>query len=201
SEALKWENNYKVWYPDPKKAGDPLSRLYEETNTILVENHFDIYRKEEDIQYFAYSDIAIIGAHGSIHEYDQLFRSMSDGDSTRLSSLSLSKLLVGTNIVILFVCSGGRLDQDPFTQSSIGLPFELLNQGCRSVIASSYPLDVRVAIIWLEEFLKNFNEGNTLIKSNYLANQVVATKLNYNPLHSFALNVYGDPLLTLPNKG
>jgi hypothetical protein len=110
-------------------------------------------------------------------------------------------LLVGTNIVILFVCSGGRLDQDPFTQSSIGLPFELLNQGCRSVIASSYPLDVRVAIIWLEEFLKNFNEGNTLIKSNYLANQVVATKLNYNPLHSFALNVYGDPLLTLPNKG
>ncbi|MBK8810452.1 MAG: hypothetical protein IPN69_06910 [Acidobacteria bacterium] len=201
AEALKWENNYKVWFPDPKKAEDPLSRLYDETNSILVENHFDIYRKEEDIQYFAYSDITIIGAHGSIHEYDQLFRSMSDGDSTRLSSLSLSKLLVGTNIVILFVCSGGRIDRDPFTQSSIGLPFELLNQGCRTVIASSYPIDVRVPIIWLEEFLKFFNEGNTVIKSNFLANAAVAQKLNHNPLHSLALNVYGDPLLTLPNKG
>lgn len=87
------------------------------------------------------------------------------------------------------------MDQNPYSESLVGLPYEILNHGVRTVIASPYPIDAGVQSIWLETFLGKFLTGNTVINSNFEANRIVGEKFNFNPVYTLAMNVFGDPLL------
>lgn len=200
SETDEWRNNYKAWIPKIDKNEDALTMLFEQTESMLLANHFSIFTEESDLRQMKQSDIAVIGAHGSVYTSDQLFKAISNEGEIRLTGLQMSKYLSNCKLVILFICSGGRLDSAPYSSASVGLPYEILNQGARSVIASPYPLDVRVPRIWLEAFINELFKGNSVINSNFQANSTVAKAFNYNPVYSLAMNVFGDPLLKIPEQ-
>lgn len=69
---------------------------------------------------------------------------VADERSTRLTARDVAAKLHGSQIVVLFVCSGGRLDPHPYASSTVGLPQLLLDYGCRTVIASPWPIDVKL---------------------------------------------------------
>jgi hypothetical protein len=69
-----------------------------------------------------------------------------------------------------------------------------LDHGCRTVIASPWPVQVTVGAYWLPTFLEAYLQGQTVIEANYLANKNVAARLNPHPMLSLAMNIFGDPL-------
>jgi hypothetical protein len=146
------------------------------------------------------SDIAVIGAHGGLQEQNEWFQAVTDKVSTRLTTRDLAAKLSGCAVVVLFVCSGGRLDPHPFASVAVGLPQLLLDHGCRTVIASPWPLDITVANHWLPAFLSLLVQGQTVISANHAANKRVAAQLNSHPMLSLAMNVFGDPLTRLQSE-
>ena len=105
--------------------------------------------------------------------------------------------LAGTPVVILLVCSGGRLDREMFSHDAMGLPNELLRRGCRAVIGSPWPLDVRVANRWAQYFVERWDTGVTLAEAVFQANQKVRQR-DPGESHFLAMHVFGNPLERAP---
>jgi hypothetical protein len=187
-------SRYYACIPASDKPEDILGRLSEELADTLAEHHFVTSRDPMIPAEMRDLDIAILGAHGGIHGVNEWFRVVADERSTRLSTRDIAGSLRDSGVVILFVCSGGRLDHHPYASASVGLPHLLLDHGCRTVIASPWPLDVRVAAYWLPAFLESYICGENVLTSNFLANRRVKERLNPNPMMSLAMNVVGDPL-------
>lgn len=72
----------------------------------------------------------------------------------------------------------------------------LLDRGCRTVIASPWPLAVAVPGNWLERFLEAWEAGDTALDANFKANAYVRERLGPEPGLGLAMTVYGDVLLT-----
>ena len=141
------------------------------------------------------SELAIVAAHGGLHPGGRFFKSVSDEDSLKINSMTLSKALRNSGVAILFICSGGRFDKDPLSNTTIALPKDLLNAGCSAVIGSPWPLDARVPSHWLPAFLKAWNEGETILKANWKANKAVESAMGISLSYQLALNIYGNPLI------
>jgi hypothetical protein len=109
---------------------------------------------------------------------------------------ALASALEGVELVILFVCSGGRIDKNPWDNSTISLPKQLLNGGSRVVIASPWPLNVLVTYNWLGPFLRAWEAGATVLDATRMANDAVAIHFGDVPQYSLAMRVYGDVMLT-----
>lgn len=198
-ENVTWVKKRVAWIPKIDTKEDVLTLLYDLLNSDLVQNDFAVISGDLELGSFEGADIAIVGAHGRVWEDNSFFRSVSDEGTTRISSPQLSKQLRRCNLVILFVCSGGRLDDSPFDARPVGMPLEILDNGCRTVIASPYPLDVRIPVSWLPAFLDNFLSGKNVTESCFLANQEVSKEFGHNPVCGLAMNVFGDPLLKIPS--
>lgn len=183
-----------AWIPASDKSDDILSRLTEELTDTLTGHQFAISRDSVMPSDMLDVDIGILGAHGGIHGENEWFRLVADERSTRLTARDVAAKLRGSGVVVLFVCSGGRLDRHPYASASVGLPHLLLDYGCRAVIASPWPLDVRVAGYWLPTFLESFLGGENVVTANYIANQEVARRFSPHPMLSLAMNIVGDPL-------
>lgn len=194
-----WNSKYSALILETDRENDPLRRLVEETRPILEDYGFSINNNVSELHKLIHSDISIIGGHGSLHNFDQYFKAVSNGGDARVSGLEIAKHLSRCNLVILFICSGGRIDQNPYSEATTGLPYEILNHGTRTVIASPYPIEAGIQATWLETFLANFFNGVSVVNSNYNANKAVSEKHNFNFIKSLAMNVFGDPLLTLEN--
>jgi hypothetical protein len=138
-----WKSRYYAWIPASDKPEDILGRLSEELTDTLAEHQFVTSRDPMIPAEMRDLDIAILGAHGGIHGVNEWFRVVADERSTRLSARDIAGSLRGSGVVILFVCSGGRLDRHPYASASVGLPHLLLDHGCRTVVASPWPLDIR----------------------------------------------------------
>lgn len=142
------------------------------------------------------ASIAVVTAHGGLTQEGRYLHSIRDEDALVESPSALATSLAGSEIVILFVCSGGRLDKHPWGNRTVGLPRQLLDQGVRAVIASPWPLDVKVTYTWLEPFMNAWNEGKSVLQATKVANELVAIRLGDNPQYSLAMCVYGDLLMT-----
>jgi CHAT domain-containing protein len=121
---------------------------------------------------------------------------ISDEETLVETPTSLANALAGSDVVILFVCSGGRIDKNPWSNTTVGLPKLLLNRGARAVIASPWPLDVKVPYNWLEPFLTAWDAGASLFEATKAANDTAAQNLGKNPQYALAMTVYGDGFLT-----
>lgn len=185
-----------AWIPASDVPGDILFRLSEELADTLHAYHFNISNDPVIPTGMINLDLAIIGAHGGLQGENEWFRVVADEGSTRLSARDVASKLRGSRVVILFVCSGGRLDRHPYASAGVGLPRLLLDHGCRTVIAAPWPVDVRVAAYWLPAFLDAFTRGERVVTANHTANRTVAEKFNPHPMLSLAMNVFGDPLTT-----
>lgn len=141
------------------------------------------------------ASVAVITAHGGLNRDGRYLHSISDDAKLLEAPSSLAAALASIELVILFVCSGGRIDKNPWGNSTTSLPKQLLNKGCRTVIASPWPLDVMVTYNWLPAFMKEWNGGATVIDATKKANNEVARRLGDCPQYALAMRVYGDVLL------
>jgi hypothetical protein len=182
-----------AWIPASTAPDDTLLRLSSDLNNILTDYDFLISRDPLIPVNMSNSDVAIIGAHGGLQAENEWFRVVADEKSTRLTARDVAVKLRGSRIVVLFICSGGRLDPHPYSSSTVGLPQLLLDYGCRTVIASPWPIHVAVASEWLPEFLRALSDGDRAIVANFRANRTVAKRFNFNPAFCLAMNVFGDP--------
>lgn len=142
--------------------------------------------------------LAVVTAHGGLNREGRYLQSIRDDGDLIEAPSALATALAGVELVILFVCSGGRIDKNPWDNSTTSLPKQLLNKGSRAVIASPWPLDVMVTYNWLEPFLREWNIGATVLDATKKANDAVARRLGEVPQYSLAMRVYGDVLLTKP---
>jgi len=182
-----------AWIPTSTASHDALLRLSIDLNDILADYDFLISNDPLIPINMHNSDVAIIGAHGGLQAENEWFRVVADERSTRLTARDVAAKLRGSKMVVLFICSGGRLDPHPYSSSTVGLPQLLLDYGCRTVIASPWPLHVAVASVWLPEFLQALSDGERAIIANFRANRTVAERFNFNPTFCLAMNVFGDP--------
>lgn len=140
--------------------------------------------------------LAVVTAHGGLTAEGRYIHSIRDEDSLFEAPIALAAALAGVEVVILFVCSGGRIDKHPWGNTTVGLPKLLLDKGCRVVIASPWPLDVKVTYNWLEPFLREWEAGSTVLHATKRANEEVARRLGERPQYSLGMTAYGDVLLT-----
>ena len=140
--------------------------------------------------------IAVVTAHGGLNKEGRYLHSIRDDGDLIVAPAALAAALAGVELVILFVCSGGRIDKNPLDNSTTSLPKQLLNNGCRTVIASAWPLNVMVTYNWLEPFLHAWEAGSTALDATKVANDHVAQRLGDFPQYFLAMRVYGDILLT-----
>jgi tetratricopeptide (TPR) repeat protein len=173
-----------------------LALLHEETAPIVEKYHIPLSNDPLPPPELKDSDIVIIGAHGGLHQGNAWFRVVADEQTTRLSSRDIAESLAGSGVVILFVCSGGRLDSNPFTSATVGLSRLLLDQGCRAVVASPWPMAATLLHHWLPTFLDSYIAGSSVAKATFDANRITAVNYHSHPMISLAMNVFGDPLLT-----
>jgi hypothetical protein len=184
---------YKAWIPASESYHDVLFRLYQDLEDVLKAHQFTISSDPVIPADMGGSDVAIIGAHGGLQEGNEWFRAVTDERSTRLSARDVAARVRRCGLVILFVCSGGRVDQHPYSTAGVGLARLLLDYGCRTVIASPWPIYAGMAAYWLPTFLGSFSAGENVITANFIANRRVAEKLSPHPAFSLAMNVFGDP--------
>ncbi|GAB4062410.1 CHAT domain-containing protein [Uliginosibacterium sediminicola] len=140
--------------------------------------------------------LVVVAAHGGLAQEGRYLHSIRDEKNLVEPPSALAASLAGVELVILFVCSGGRIDKHPWGNRTVGLPRQLLDKGVRAVVASPWPLDVKVTYTWLEPFMKAWNAGATVLQATKVANEVVAKRLGDNPQYSLAMSVYGDALMT-----
>lgn len=165
----------------------------------LVKLSFNLNYAELDglaIWFFSTRQFVPITAHGGLSRDGRYLRSIRDDAELVASTSALAGAVARIELVILFVCSGGRIDMNPWDNSTTSLPKQLLNRGSRAVIASSWPLNVLVTYNWLEPFLTAWEEGLTVIDATKKANERVAECLGDVPQYFLAMRVYGDVLLT-----
>jgi Tfp pilus assembly protein PilF len=141
------------------------------------------------------SSLVVVTGHGGLAQEGRYLHSIRDEEDLIEPPSALAESLAGVELVILFVCSGGRIDKHPWGNRTVGLPRQLLNKGVRAVIASAWPLDVKVTYTWLEPFMNAWNAGATVLQATKKANEVVRTRLGDHPQYSLAMSVYGDLLL------
>ena len=142
--------------------------------------------------------LAVVTAHGGLNSDGSYLHSIRDDEKLVESPSALANALEGVELVILFVCSGGRIDKNPWDNSTISLPKQLLSGGSRAVIASPWPLNVMVTYNWLDPFMKAWEAGSTVLHATKTANDAVARHLGDVPQYYLAMRVYGDVLLTRP---
>ncbi|WP_216891730.1 CHAT domain-containing protein [Pseudomonas putida] len=164
-------------------------------NHLFDQYSFELY-SDSRLPHAAGASIAVITAHGQLTSTEDFFLNIKDEQELTESPANLARAFEGVELVILFVCSGGRIDQNPYANTTVGLPRNLLDRGARAVIASPWPLDTLVPEYWLERFMAAWEEGLTVAEATYLANQRVRQRLGDDPGRGLAMTVYGDGLLT-----
>ncbi|WP_062744408.1 CHAT domain-containing protein [Erwinia persicina] len=140
--------------------------------------------------------ISVIVAHGGLTKSGRYIHRISDEETLVETPEALANSVRYSDVVILFVCSGGRIDKNPWSNTTVGLPKLLLNKGARAVIASPWPLDVKVTYRWLQPFLTKWDEGASLFEATKAANDDIARNLGNSPQYALAMTVYGDGFLT-----
>jgi len=153
-----------------------------------------LYTSAEIPDDLAESEIAVIAAHGGILPEGRYIQRISDDAQLALYPAALAKAVRASGVVVLFICSGGRLDTHPVAETTVGIVRQILNQGCATVIASPWPLDTRVPSHWLPKFLERWNAGDSVIEATFAANENVMKEMGDSPLESLAMNLFGDPL-------
>ena len=127
-----------AWLSD---AGDPAELDAMSAVRGMLEPHLDSHRITLDTsntlpQGLEGAQMAIVTAHGQLARGDRYFRRIVDEGALKESPLALAQALARVELVILFVCSGGRMDRHPSASTTVGLPKMLLELGCRTVLAS-----------------------------------------------------------------
>ena len=175
-------------------GGDTLAMLADRLNPTLAQYRFLVDNGPKLPESFEGATMAAVAAHGSIHDEGRFFKVVSDEGMLRVTADDLAAALRNVGLVVLFVCSGGRVDKHPGAHTTLGLARQILDRGCQAVIASPWPLDSRVPSHWLPVFLDQWSNGEPLIQANFAANRVVDKYFALDPARGLAMSIFGNPL-------
>jgi hypothetical protein len=197
SERRKTSGQRIAWIPTAvrEESGSALRMIAERLEPTFSCHSIQLMSSSEIPSKLAGSNLVIVAAHGRIVPEGRFFQVVADEANLRLTSDDLSKALSSVELVILFVCSGGRYDLHPFSNTTVGLARDLLSRGCKTVIASPWPLDARVPSHWLPQFLALWDGGSLVVDANFEANKAVEKAMGNSPVRCLAMTVFGDPLL------
>ena len=189
---------YRAWISTQEgpEANGTLGRALERLGGTFDEFGFTVDNGRQLPPDMSDAKLAVITAHGGLTSEGRYIHSIRDEDRLFEAPTALAAALAGVEVVILFVCSGGRIDKHPWGNTTVGLPKLLLDKGCRVVIASPWPLDVKVTYNWLEPFLREWEAGSTVLQATKKANEDVSRSLGERPQYSLGMTAYGDVLLT-----
>ncbi|WP_375758758.1 CHAT domain-containing protein [Corallococcus exercitus] len=137
-------------------------------------------------------DLVVVGAHGIVGAEGHFFRMLKDEQDRPMALNQLAETLRGSGVVVLLVCSAGKVGVSPYLSTNVSLPEMLLGNGCRSVVASPWPIDSVKAGSWLEFFVAAWNTGFSVVESTYFANDEMR-RISSHPLDWLAMHVFGDP--------
>ena len=120
-------------------------------------------------------------------------------DILDFKQINTQKVFGNGVIAILFICNTGNASDELYSNNIVSFAAELLKNNYKAVIAPFWKLDVTIPSIWLQEFLKTFQEGYSVNKSVYFANKEIA-KYQESISNSFyavegqlAMHLYGNP--------
>lgn len=186
-----------AWLSEAREDGksSAIEMVLNVTRETLERAGFDLSTSTSVPEGLAEAQIAVVAAHGSVACDGKYFHRISDEGELVLTPRTLASAVGGAEMVILFVCSAGRTDPHPFLNTAVGMPNLLLAAGTRTVIASPWPLSSTVPGPWLEAFMEAWDAGETALDANFAANARVQKRYGYEPQHSLAMAVYGDPYL------
>jgi hypothetical protein len=170
-----------------------LGMIAQRLESSFHEHGFQVDNGPELPSAFAGSSLAVIAAHGGIHPEGRYFQMISDEGVLRVSASNFAGALRNIGIVVLFVCSAGRADKHPEANTTLGLAKQILDRGCTAVIASPWPLDSRVPAYWLPIFMREYENGASLIEANFAANGAVDSAFALDPARGLAMTLFGDP--------
>lgn len=145
---------------------------------------------------FSTAKLAVVTAHGGTAPAGTgFFARISDEGELSVNADELVRALRNVDVVILFVCSGGRSDKNPGSETTSGLVKQLFEAGCSAVIGSPWPLDPRVTYHWLPVFLNAWQTGKDLATATLQANQAVAAAFPGDFAKSLAMHCFGNPFI------
>lgn len=185
-----------AWISEATGRGkEVLGHILMRTEYPLREHDFEIDTSPNLPPNLKGAKMAVVGAHGSLASDDKYFHRISDEGTLTISPATLARALAGTELAIVFICSGGRTDKHPLDNTAVGLPKHLLSAGCRTVIASPWPMAAIPTGTWLTSFLEGWDSGLSAMDATLQANQAVEQAYGQVPQYSWAMTVYGDALL------
>ncbi len=190
-----------AWIPhDPEDPGT-LAALAGRLEPDLTEHGFEFATGAAPPRHVAGAELAVVAAHGGVAEDNRFFRVVKDDEGAAVAPGSLASAFANTSVVVLFVCSGGRVDLRPGANAVVGLVRQLLGNGCRAVVAPPWPLEMLVPPWWLPTFLDAMDRGAAVLDACFEANEVARRRLEQEPRRWLAMSVYGDPYTTVPARG
>ena len=202
SIPFKGDGGIRAWIPDAEpKEGLPALAVLADRLRASFENHgVELFNGEDTPVELSNSDMEIIGAHGGVGEDKHYFRVVTNDVDLALAAATLSGALRNIGVVVLFVCSGGRIDKRPGASTTSGLAKQLLARGCRAVVAPPWPLDTSVPPAWSPTFLDRWMAGASVLDACFEANAAARAARGAVPSADLAMTVYGDPLFTRPAR-
>lgn len=141
-------------------------------------------------------EVAMVVGHGHVDSDSHFLATVRDGAGNAYRPTDLARRIAPAALVLLLVCSAGRLDSVHGTLQTVGLSRDLVDRGVRAVVASRWPIDAVVVGYWVEAFLPGWESGQSLLEAVHRANQAVR-HLYSHPRDWASMTVYGDPLLSL----
>lgn len=188
-----------AWIPDaePEEGLPALAILADRLKDSLDKHGVALSTGEAPPPDMTRSGLAIVAAHGGVGEDKKYFRVITDDVDLALAASAFSGTISDVNVVVLFVCSGGRLDKHPGANTTVGLVKQLLDRGCRAIVAPPWPLDTSIPPLWLPAFLDSWADGAPVIDACFEANQAVRAARGQRPVDDLAMTVFGDPLVTV----
>jgi hypothetical protein len=185
-----------AWIPTAVPEGEwpTLATVAARLNDTFERHHVQFESGSTPPERLDGADLAIVAAHGGVADEGRFFRVVRDDAHLEMGSSAVSSAFAKVGTVVLVVCSGGRLDKHPEANAVVGLVKQLLDDGCRAVIAPPWPLAVNVPPHWLPTFLDAWHSGEPVIDACFQANAAVQAALGPDPAACLAMTVYGDPL-------
>ncbi|MFS4474144.1 hypothetical protein [Chryseobacterium sp. T20] len=176
-----------IWIPI--ESGDyPLSYLFGNIENTLQEYSFNVHQ-EMKLNEPLSADINIVCSHGAKNISETQIVSQEDH-----LTYDLNTVIGKGRILIFFVCHSGSMKTEFFRNNVTSLVKRFIAQGYDAVIAPCWALDVTVPRYWLPEFLKSFEEGQTISQATFNANRKVNERYP-TPAAWACLHLYGNPNL------
>lgn len=140
------------------------------------------------------AEMSLVVAHGSVLPEGKYFQRVSDEGTLKVTTEEFARAFKNVGLIVLFVCSAGRIDKSPDGETTYGLARELLQQGCSAVVASPWPLDSRVPYHWFPAFMDAWSSGKNIADATFIANNYVAENFSSDLRNCLAMTVFGDGL-------